>query len=259
MPADKVSKIKLKLEDEFDLLHGYIDSEGNKHTKTVIREMTGGDEEEIAQGGIRNNMGKVVTSLLANCVLEIGDYKKSEIKKKEKWLSIIRSLYLGDRDLIMLKIRELTYGNELEIKSTCPSCKYDLTVLFNMDEIEIEEPTTDPAVIEFELPRGYIDNKDKIHAAGKMRMPTGYEQELLDPIARKNPGRANTMLLSKAVYEIGDVNLNASLIRDLGQRDREYLINTLSEYTFGPKFSVNVICDSCGNDFDAGVNPVNFI
>lgn len=257
--AKKTSTAKIEtLGEVFELPYGYVDEEGAVHKEFEIREMTGIDEESVAKPEVRSNLGKIVTTLLSNCVLRVGSYRKSEMKDT-KWEKIIRDMFLGDRDFALLKLRKITYGDEMSFDSRCPHCRKPVVIEFTLDELEINPVKCDPTKIPFELPKGYMDKDGEIHTTGFMKMPTGFDQEQLDAVARKNPGAANTMLITRCVFELGNVKLSSNTFRELSQKDREYLIKELSDNVFGPKFVVNTVCNNCGEDFEAGVNPVNFI
>ena len=257
MGKDKSKESNMATE-VFELQAGYTDENGVTHKEVEIREMIGIDEEAIAHGDVRTNIGKIVTTLLSGCVIRIGSLEKEAISAG-KWEKIMRDLYLGDRDYILLKIRELTYGNEMSFESRCPNCRKVVNIEFSLDELEIRPLSCDPARIPFELPKGYKDKDGEVCKYGFARMPTGFDQEQLDQVARKNPGTANTMLITRCVHELGKVKLSSKVFRELSLKDREYLVKTLADNNFGPKFLVEAVCDSCGSDFEAGVNPVNFI
>lgn len=260
--ASKDKKVEIKPEEfTFDLMVGYP-KEDTLLKEVSIREMTGADEEAVAKAEVRSNIGKLITTLLANCVTRLSDGTITLSKASmtpAKWEQVIQGLYLGDRDYILMKLREYTYGSEMHIDSQCPFCRNKLKVDFFMDEIELTPVTSDPARVPFELPKGYRDKEGNTYRIGAMRLLTGIDQEAIDPIARRNPGIANTTLISRSVYELEGLKLSPTVFRELSQKDREYLVETLSEATFGPKFLITVTCDSCGEEFETGVNPVNFI
>lgn len=262
MATSKDKKTEIKTDElTFDLLAGY--KRGDDYLKEVsIREMNGADEEAIAKAEVRGNVGKLITTLLASCVTKIGDGTAVFDKKSmspAKWEQVIQNLYLGDRDLILLKLREFTYGDTMQIESQCPDCGKRLTIEFFTSELEITPVTCDPSRISFELPKGYTDKDGTVYRTGFMRIPIGIDQEVIDPLARRNPGVANTTLMARCVTEMEGLKLSPEVFRLMSKRDREYLIQLLSESTFGPKFLLNVTCDSCGSEFETGVNPINFI
>ena len=257
MAKEKTEEIQ-KIGETFDLLVGYKDGEGEIHTEVEIREIKGSDEEALAEGNIRNNLGKIVTELLYNCVERVGTITEGEVGER-KWRKIMDSLYIGDRDLILLELRKLTYGNEMEMQGGCTKCGADLMVDIEMDEIKIEQPAEDVEEIPFTLPRGYRDEDGQIHKKGAITLPRGKDQQVLFNVMRKNPGRANTMLLTKTVTRLGNTKIKAKTFREMGKMDREFLLEKVQESKFGPDFNWDLMCPECGSDITVGINPINFI
>lgn len=255
---DEVKAKVNKDTEEFELLYGAYDKEGNLHKEVTIKEMTGEDEENIAKADIRSNTGKMVTTLIAGCCTKIGGLEKGKLPYEE-WERIVRNLFLGDRDYLLLKIRELNEGTEISFNSQCNSCKAEMVVTADFDELPIINPPDDPFNIEFTLPKGYIDKNNNLHTEGVLRLPNGFDQEQLDSVARKNMGQANTLLLTRCVKKLGDVKLSSKVFKELRTKDREVLVRLMADKAFGPRFTVETVCDNCGNEFEAGVNPVNFI
>ena len=247
---------------EFELDHGYTDKEGIKHTTVTMREITGYDEETIAKNEIRNSLGKTITTLLANTTVQLGELTPKSVGVK-KWEDIIKSLPLGDRDKMMLELRKLTNGDEIELDMKCPhrGCKTKLKHIVEIDgDIEITPLSSDPESIPFELPRGIKDDNGGVTKTGIIRLPNGLDQETVDSIARKNIGQANTTLLARVIKEIDGIkSVNLTTIRSMSTRDRDYLLRLLADNAYGPKFEVSFPCPACGEDIDAGVHPVNFL
>ena len=242
-----------------ELLMGYKDSEDKIHREFEVREMTGEDEEAISKNEVKNNGGKVIRTILERCVTRIGDFEKSSYTST-KWRDIINSLTVADQDLMLLKIRTESFGDELEVTHTCPNsdCKEKLNTIINADELEIR-PFLGERELSFTLPKGYTDKNGVTHKEGIIRFPNGLDRELLDTVARKNLGTANTMLLTRCVLELGTVTVYDKIIRELSRRDREYLFKLLKENEFGINMQVDVTCSSCGEEFKGGLNLVNFI
>jgi hypothetical protein len=240
---------------------GYKDEDGTEHKEAEIREITGLDEETISKAEIRQNIGKLITTLLASVTVRIGDVTPKSIGSRAKWEKIFRELPLGDRDKLMLEVRKHTNGDEIELDMKCPHCKSKILHVVEIEQDIEERPLeVDASAIPFELPKG-IKNKDgELCTTGTIRLPNGIDQEQLDTIARKNAGMANTTLLSRAIVSLdgfGQVTMNT--LRKMTVRDRDYLIKLLGESSYGPKFEISFPCPSCGEDLEAGVNPVNFL
>lgn len=243
----------------FDLPYGVKDESGTIHTEVEMIEMTGAVDEAISRPDVRTNIGKIVGAVLGVCLKRIGTLTPQKVGKS-KWEQIITNMYMGDRDFIMFKLREITYGNDLDLDLQCPHCQSKFRHIVELaTDIEIQMPQGEPDRIAFELPRG-IKNKDGVVVTdGYLKLPTGFDQEQMDSLLRKNPGQANTTLLTRAVKELGDIELSSMVIRNLNKRDRDFLVQHLAENMFGPKMVLDVVCPSCNESFDTGVNPVNFL
>ena len=243
-------------EEVFELLAGYVDEEGTVHKEFAIKEITGVEEEAISKPGIRENGGKVVRTILERCITRIGTLTPKV--GQSAWRDIIQSLSVSDQDYALLKIRELTLGSEIEMEHKCPHCKADLRTVVEIHELEIK-PFGGEKELDFELPRGYRDKQGTIHRHGKIRFPNGFDREVLDTVARKNIGTANTMLLTRCIVELGDVKIHDNIIRELSIRDREYLLNVIKDNSYGVKLETDITCSSCGEEFRTTLNMVNFL
>ena len=245
----------------FDIEVGYKDEQGTVHREIELRELAGIDEENISKPDIRQNVGKVITTLISGLVVRIGDITPKTVKSRSKWEKIFRDLPMGDRDKIMLEIRKFSQGNEIELDMKCPSCKQKIKHIVEIDpDIENRPLEVDAFSVPFELPKGVRNKENELCKTGIIRLPNGEDQEQLDSIARKNAGQANTTLLARVIAEIdGYGKVALSDIRNMSVRDRDYLIKLLDESGYGPKFVISFPCPTCSEDVEAGVHPVNFL
>ena len=256
-PVSRISVNEDGVSDEFEMPAGYLDSDGILHKTFTIREMTGRDEEAISKSDLRQNGAKLITVLLERCVMSIGTLVKKEVGEI-KWKEIIKSLYVGDQDYIVLKIRELSMGGEIEVTHICPNCKASMKTILDVSELEVE-PFKGERLIQFELPKGYRDKKGNVHTTGTMKLPTGYDREVLTPIAKKNVAQASTLMLTRLCKFDDGISVTEDVMRDLTIRDREYLQKLLQENLFGVNLEVDVTCVDCGEEFKGNLNSINFI
>lgn len=243
--------------DKFNLLAGYIDEEGNHHTTFTIREMTGRDEEAISKSDIKQNGAKLISILLERCVLSIGTLTRKSVGG-EKWKEVIKGLLVGDQDYMLIKLRELSMGGEIEVTHSCPYCKESLKTMLDVSELDIT-PFSGQRVVQFSLPKGYKDKKGVLHKEGTLRLPTGQDREILTPIARKNVAQASTLMLTRLCKFDDGLYVTEDIMRDLTVRDREYLQKVLQDNLFGINLEIEVTCSSCGEDFKGNLNTTNFI
>lgn len=245
--------------ETYELLQGYRDKDGVVHVEFEVREMTGADEEAISKPDIKTNGGKVIRTVLERCCVRIGTYVKGEVKSN-KWKEIIQELSVGDQDLILMKIREMTLGDEIESQYKCPNpqCKQDIITTVEVSELEVK-PFNGLHEIPFELPRGFKDREGKLLRKGKLRHPNGLDREVLDAIMRKNLGQANTLMLSRCIIELEGIKVYDELVRNLSVKDRNYLMKLIGENSFGIDLAVEVECPSCYHSFKASLNATNFL
>lgn len=244
----------------YDLLAGYIDSDGGVHKTFTIREMNGTDEEYINRSDIKSNGAKVATALLTRCVTSVGSLTKKDMKNPKDWENIFKNMLTGDRDKIILEIRRQSIGETIETAHVCPNpeCKAKLKTEVSLDELEINE-FNGMREIPFVLPKGYTDKKGELHREGMMRRPNGLDSELLTPMAKNNIAKAETLLLTRLCRFDDGTYVDESVMASLSIKDRQYLQKLLAENQFGIEMSVYVTCTQCGEEFKGSLNSTNFI
>lgn len=252
---DEIEVSEDGLVHDVPLLAGYVDKDGTLHTTFTYREMNGKDEEAISKADVRANGAKVVNTLVERCVVQIGTLTKKECGAR--WGTIIRELLGGDLDYMAFKIRELSKGKEVEFNHKCPNCGSKLTTIINTDEFNIK-PFMGQSAINFTLARGYKDAKGDIHKEGVMRLPNGFDREIVTPLFKKNPSTATTMLLTRLVAFNDGALVTQNNMNEMTLRDREILEKIIKENTFGIDSSLEIVCSSCGQDISGEIGQSNF-
>lgn len=247
-------------DEVFTMLAGYRDEAGVVHKDFTLREMTGKDEEAIHKSDVKNNGSKVASVLLSRCVTSIGSLTPKSVGGAKKWETIIKSLFTGDQDYMLLQLRKISIGDEIEVNHVCPNreCKTKLKTTVNVDELEVI-PFSGMREVPFELPRGYTDKKGVKHTSGTMRLPTGFDREILTPLAKTNLARAETVMLTRLCKFSDGLPVDEDVMGNLSIKDREYLQKLLQDNYFGVKLDIEVTCDSCGESFTGTFNASNFM
>lgn len=241
-----------------NFLKGFKDENGVVHTEFEYREMNGTDEEAIAKPKVKTSGSLITRTLLERCIVRIGAIEKSEVKPSE-WTRIIQSLAIGDQDFAMLKIRELSLGDEFEVSHKCPSCKTKINSVFTLDELPIV-PYSGVDEIEFELPRGYKDKDGNLHKTGILRHATGLDREALDKVITQNPSVANTLLLARCIKSLGTLPITDDLLRKLSLRDRNFLFDLIRNEAFGYDVDdFEIECPNCGRELRVSFNQTDFL
>lgn len=238
------------------LLAGYVDKDGVLHTTFTYREMNGKDEEAISKADVRQNGAKMVNVLVERCVTQIGTLTKKECGAK--WGTVVRELLGGDLDYMAFKIRELSKGKEVEFIHKCPNCGTKLTTIVRTDEFQIK-PYTGQSAIDFSLVRGYKDGRGELHKDGIIRLPNGFDREIVTPLFKKNPSTAMTMMLTRLMAFNDGALVTQNLVNEMTLRDREILEKIIKENTFGIDTNIEIVCSSCGQDISGEVGQSNFL
>ena len=239
------------------MLAGYVDKDGVLHTTFTYREMNGKDEEAISKADVRQNGAKMVNVLVERCVVAIGTLTKKECVAR--WGTIVRELLGGDLDYMAFKIRELSKGKEVEFTHKCPNCGSKLTTIVSTDEFNIK-PYMGQSVIDFTLARGYKDGKKEIHKEGVIRLPNGFDREIVTPLFKKNVSTAMTMMLTRLISFNDGALVTQNLVNEMTLRDRDILEKIIKENTFGVDTTLeNLTCSNCGQDISGEVGQSNFL
>ena len=238
------------------LLAGYVDKDGVLHTTFTYREMNGKDEEAISKADVRQNGAKMVNVLVERCVTQIGTLTKKECGAR--WGTVVRELLGGDLDYMAFKIRELSKGKEVEFIHKCPNCGTKLTTIVSTDEFQIK-PYMGQSAIDFSLVRGYKDGRGELHKDGIIRLPNGFDREIVTPLFKKNPSTAMTLMLTRLIAFNDGALVTQNLVNEMTLRDREILEKIIKENTFGIDTNIEIVCSSCGQDISGEVGQSNFL
>lgn len=106
--------------------------------------------------------------------------------------------------------------------------------------------------VEFELPKGYIDNKGEVHKRGVMRLANAADEivPLNDPRVKMNPGYLSILLLERVITQLGTLkSVNAHVIESLFTADMAYLQDLYQKINSVEPPQVTVICPKCAHEF----------
>ena len=114
----------------FELPCGYLDASGVLHTEVLLNEISGRDEDMLANDKIPAN--KKMNQLLTSCIARIGS-----ITDKGAIASIVPDLLVGDRVFLVFAVRRVSLGDDYPYKDTCPSCEKESLMSINLSELDI--------------------------------------------------------------------------------------------------------------------------
>jgi len=239
---------------------GYVDAEGAIHRDVVLRKMTGKEEAILADRRFQRNGGKLVTELLHSCITRIGDLSPNG-------RSTVANMYSADRNYLLLRLRSITFGAELEATYTCPTCGDIARVTEDLDELPVTSLADGDETVEIrvELEDGYVDKDGSLHTSVVLRLPTGADEEAVSGQMRENASNGKNALLARCMKSLGDVPthrleaLGPKIMADLTMTDRRLIDKAMNSAAPGVDLVREHECGACGRSFSASLDLSNFL
>lgn len=247
-------------EFEFELPIGYTDGEGHLHKSVVLRKMTGREEAILADRRYQKNGGKLVSELLRSCILRLGELNGDGN-------GAVAQLYSADRNFLLLKLRSVTFGSELQASYTCPACSEAIEVTEDLEQLPVkgvpEGESPDDVVVELE--DGWVDRDGQVHTALTLRLPTGADEEAVAPQMRQNASLGKNALLARCLKSLGEVPrhrleaMGPKILAELTLTDRRRIDKGLNEAAPGVELVRTIECPGCGHGFRSTLDLSHFL
>lgn len=176
-----------------------MDEKGGIHREVELVPLTGREEELLAQNR-KKESATMVTTVISRCVKRLGSIEPvSE--------AVARNMLIADRQFLLLKLREVTFGDKVQFTVSCPwpDCKKQVDMDFSTGEISVKESVPPGLCYSMELSeKAAIQNGDS-EPGRKItyRLPNGSDQETVSPMLHENEARALTLLLERCILAIG--------------------------------------------------------
>ena len=192
-----------------------------------LREMTGAEEELLTNQRLIRT-GDAVNQVLKNCIVRLGDNDEPTVKD-------VLDLLSGDRLFILVRLRQISLGDEVELELTCPNtaCRAANAVTVNLDELEVT-PYGEEREFAFTLPG----------SGGKVRFGylDGHKEKRL--AALKEPSISSAMLIR--IIDVDGAPPTKKIMNDMSMRDRGALRQEMLRVDAGVDTTVETDCQSCG-------------
>lgn len=244
-------------EFEVSLPIGYTDEAGQVHRRAVIRKVRGHEEALLYDASL--TAGHLVTALIQGCLVRLGDLERINS-------GVISQLYTADRNYLLLELRRITLGNRLRASYLCPGCGSDASVTEDLSQIAVRRLNDGEALaaIELALEDGYVDRDGTLHTELALTLPRGVDEEVVAPMAEKDPLKARDAFLLRSIKRFGTLPRAAleaygvKILRDLTLGDRRAIDNALNGQTPGADLTRQVGCSACGRSFTTVMDMTNF-
>lgn len=228
------------------LIAGYVDPSGNRYTSAEVRELRGRDEESLSRALASGDLTRYIDTIVKVGTVRIGDLTE-EVDAKD-FAKALDSLLIGDRDLLMLQIRRLAYGDTLKLDVKCPFCDDEFTVDYSFSkDVPLkawEQDDKSQRLFDIELPSGGV---------AEIRPVDGRAQKFVftPENSKKTQAEVNTLLLRELVVSLNKVAVRGvGPILDMPVKDRVHLLDWVQENQPGPQYQdVKQECPACEREF----------
>jgi hypothetical protein len=219
--------------------------------------MTGNDESLLADPKLRGNGGKVITALLGSCVTEIDGTKPDP--------AAVRRMTSADRNFLLLELRRLTFGDEMEARYRCPRCQTVTAVVEDLAGLPVRPAEDGPGrEIPVALRDGYRDPDGNWQTELVFGLPTGEDEEAAAARKDANPARQRDALLARCLRRVGTLEprrvaaLGPRVLGDLSLGDRRLIQQALDAAAPGPDLTRTITCDGCGEEYRTTLDMSHF-
>jgi len=110
---------------------------------------------------------------------------------------------------------------------------------------------------EFSLPKGFVDEEGNLHKKGIMRLATAADEILpmKDPRVQRNPAYLTTIVLSRVVTKLGDLqDINPGIVEKLFVGDLTYLQEFYQRINGNGNIMIKATCPECGKKFEQEIS-----
>ena len=225
----------------------------------TIRKMTGKEEALLTDPKLKKNAGALITALLSSCVVSMEGLPKTDAR-------IVRKMSSADRNFLLLELRRLTFGDEIETQYRCPSCGGENYQSENLSEVTIREfkDEGNGQEVSVTLADGFEGPDGEWHFDFAFRFPTGEDEEAASGRKDKNAVRQQDALLTRCLIRVGTLDerrvrgMGTHLLAALSMSDRRKIQTAMDDAAPGPDLIREISCDHCGHEFNSALDMRHF-
>ena len=214
---------------------GWRGTDGAQQHGLRVRELCGADEELLFQRADTGSAARI-TALLAR-VIEAADGLDHAPDE-----AFAAALSLGDRDCLLLRLRQIDLGDAVHQVLRCPHCAGKADIDFLISELPLRGDNVDDQ-------DGLQRRVDLGDCQVLLRLPDGADQAAVESLALANPAAANTRLFARILLDVdGQGGLDEAALRDWPLARRNRLAAWLALSLPGPDLMLDLACPHCQSD-----------
>lgn len=119
-------------------------------------------------------------------------------------------------------------------------------------DLALAPPAPSRSEFDFVLPRGYVDDRGKVHRDGSMRLATARDEllPLMDARVRDNPAYLSVVLLGRVITRLGDLpSVDDGVVESMWASDVAFLQDLYRRVNTEGHTSAAVTCPACDTEF----------
>jgi hypothetical protein len=208
-------------------------------TGARLRSANGLDELVVAEGLVDASALVVADELLGRCVMTVRLSNGTDVEPTPENL---RGLTIGDREALLLRIRQVTFGDVLDLVVSCadPACAAPMDLEVRLDELcRAQTPKRVPA----EVVAGNV--------TVRLRPPTGADQAAVADQALDDPEGAGRRMARACILDPDPATVDDWLVDELGE--------ALAELDPHADIRLALTCPECGTGFVAPLDAADLL
>ncbi len=193
-----------------------------------LRPLSGREEEWLACHSAIPSAARV-SWLLQACMLSLNDHPVTP--------ELVGQLLVADRDYLILQLRRLTLGDQVQAVVSCPDCGQKMDVAFQANEVPVAVRPQRAASYSLELAEGSV----------RFRLPTGADQEA---VLAAQPEDGVAELLGRCMLDDGK--------REMSREEQDTVIAAMEQLAPQVELELDLTCPECSRHFLAPFDMTAF-
>jgi hypothetical protein len=225
---------------------GYVDEYGVLHREAVLTPLSGREEEFLAHTR-QAASAALVTTILSRCLRRLGTISPVDEE-------IARRLLVADRQYLLLKLREATFGDQVQATIRCPwpNCGQNVDIDFSLHDIPIVESEEKGPIYTMTLSAEAVcsDEHGEVGRELVFRLPNGADQEAVSPMLSENEAWALSMLFKRCIQDLGPIASHRDgLLERLSPQARLEIERQMEAVAPKVELTMEALCPECSRTF----------
>jgi hypothetical protein len=243
-------------EGVFALPGGYLGADGALHTEARLAPLNGYDEEFLSLMPADVCSAAAVTALLGRCLRRVGSVEAAGE-------GVARGLLVGDREYLVLKLREMTFGAKVAAVLNCRACRAPMDVTFSLGEVGVERRPVRSRFFRAELsPAAAFRDRDGVERREvEFRLPTGADQEEAAAAYAEDERAGLERLLARLVRPAGGGDggeAGEAFAARLSDAARAEIEGHMARVAPAVELELDGVCPECGEPFETAFDLTAF-